>query len=473
MSDQQLQKAWYRKYRPYTMKDYCGERIKRTVQSRFTVPENRPNVMMIYGTRGCGKTTFARIISKYYLCENPINGEPCEQCEICRSINEILIDGETGVECPGVIEVDAAKTNGKNDLQEIVEEAEIAPIYTKYKIVIFDECHEISKAAQNSLLKIIEDVPPHLVVIFATTNPEGVIGTIHSRCQLKLEARKQSVDDMANRLLEISKAEQIETSMDALRLIAKKGDRVPRECINILENTAKNYGRVLLEDVIDNTGEIASEVYIKFFQAANKSLAEVLKFNSILKEKDIAIPVFFSNIMRFVLDAMYIAHGISLEDYTKDYIKTIKDLYSEYTSNDFDTLLQILEYADNNLSRNDDNKNELLLTTTAMRIGKIKLLSAGLSKEQSVAIKENKESVISYGRRSGRNNLDTESLKHEINPDMLTKNFSDLKGVNAKAKLLEAANVSLNPADDNQDKVLDNQGYLDEYSIMKMMESDD
>ena len=474
MSEQQLDKAWYRKYRPSTMKEYCGERIKRTVESRFTVPQNRPNVMMIYGTRGCGKTTFARIISKYYLCENPINGEPCEQCEICQSINQILIEGETGVECPGVTEVDATTANGKEAIQSIIEEAEMAPIYTKYKILILDECHMITASAQNSLLKIIEDIPPHLVVIFATTDPEKVLGTIHSRCQLKLEAKKQSVEDMANRLLEIAKAEQIETSMDALRLVAKKGNRVPRECINLLENIAKNYGnRVLLEDVIDSTGEIASEIYINFFKAANKNLGEVLKFNKLLKEKDMAIDKFFSGIMRFTLDAMYIKHGISLEDYTSDYVKTIKSLYDDYTSGDFDMLLQILEYAANHISQ-DDAKNEVLLTTTAMRIGKVKLLAQGLSKEQSEAVKENRESVITYGRQNGRSDVDTESLKQEINPDMLTRKFTSLKGVDVKEILSDAANIELNPTHDESTSITNNDNtFVAQDDILRMMESDD
>lgn len=469
------EKAWYRKYRPYTMKDYCGERIKQVVQNRFTSEKNRPNVLMIYGTKGCGKTTFARIISKYYLCESPVNGEPCEECEICKSINEILIDGEPGVECPGVTEVDTTTYNGKNDVQQIIEDAEIAPIYTKYKIIIFDECHEMSKAAQNSLLKIIEDIPPHLVVIFATTDPDKVIGTIHSRCQLKLEARKQSVEDMKDRLLEIANLEGLTTSEDALRLIAKKGDRIPRECINLLENVAKNYNNnVLLENVIESTGDVASEIYMEFFRASNTSLMRVLQFNRTLKEKRISAHDFMSGIMRFSIDAMYIKHGIALEDYTPEYVKQIKELYNTYTSGDFDMLLQILEYASNSLGK-DDAKNEVILITTAMRIGKIKLLADGLRHEQLEASKENNESIVSYSKRT-KQMINPDSVKQVITPDSLSKISIGLKEVtDIKDKLLSSASlsvapeVSLVPDDTLRKEDKEDDTYLSEDELLKML----
>ena len=289
--------AWYRKYRPKTMDDYLGESIRQIVKNRFTREDARPSVMMIYGTRGCGKTTFARIISKYYLCENPKeDGRPCEECDVCLSINETLINGEAGVETPGVVEVDATTANGKEAIQNIIEDAIIPPTYTKKKLLILDECHMITAQAQNSLLKIIEDIPPHLVVIFATTDPEKVLGTVHSRCQLKLEVKKQSIDDMASRLLQIATYEGVTTSREALKIIAKKGDRVPRECINLLESIAKNYGnQVTISNVRASLKDIIS-IYC-FYEAAN-SIENILLFNNKLKEMDITQDV-ISGLSRF------------------------------------------------------------------------------------------------------------------------------------------------------------------------------
>ena len=389
--------AWYRKYRPKTMDDYLGESIKQIVENRFTKEEARPSVMMIYGTRGCGKTTFARIISKYYLCDDPTeDGVPCEKCEICLGINETLINGEAGVETPGVVEVDATTANGKEAIQNIIEDAIIPPVYTRKKILILDECHMITTQAQNSLLKIIEDIPPHLVVIFATTDPEKVIGTVHSRCQLKMEAKKQTIDDMASRLLQIATLEGVTTSHEALKIIAKKGDRVPMECINLLESIAKSYGnQVTIANVRASLKDVASEVYIDFYDAANSSLENILLFNNKLKELDISPRAFISGLSRFSLECLYARHGINLDDYPPEFVAQVKKLFGYYTTADFDTLLQVLESAVKVID-DDDAKGELLITTTAMRIGKIQLLAKGLANEAIEAEKENKKSLKEY-----------------------------------------------------------------------------
>ena len=176
MSDE-VSKSWYTKHRPRTMEEYSGEQIKNLVNKRFVNRGNMPHCIYIRGPRGTGKTTLARILTKYYLCESPLNtGEPCEECQMCQSINEILIDGNsTDTEVPGVLEVDATTANGKEAIQEVIDDAIQPPLYTEYKIIIFDECHMITPAAQNALLKIIEDIPKHLVCMFCTTNDEKVI----------------------------------------------------------------------------------------------------------------------------------------------------------------------------------------------------------------------------------------------------------------------------------------------------------
>lgn len=389
--------AWYRKYRPKNIDDYMGDDIKHIVKARFTVAENRPSVLMLHGTRGCGKTTFARIITKYYLCENTVNGEPCEQCEICQTINEELIDGEIGIDIPGVIEVDATTANGKDAIQGIIDDVILPPVYTKYKILILDECHMITPQAQNSMLKVIEDIPNHLIVIFATTDPEKVIGTIHSRCQVKIEVKKKTVKELVDRLLMIAEQEGLTTSKEALRIIAKKSDRVPRESINLLEDIAKSYGnKVTVENVRVRTGHVSSEIYMAYFEASTKGLEDILQFNKKLRELDITGVQFISGLTRFALDCIYIKYGIGLEEYTPEHIKQVKKVFKLYKSNEFDTLLQIIEHASKLIGGSDDNKNELIITNTAIRIGKIDILTNGLGNEVEQAVKENKRSIEEY-----------------------------------------------------------------------------
>lgn len=434
-------RSWYTKYRPKTMEEYSGPTIKNIVAKRFNKRSNMPHVIMIHGNRGCGKTTFARIISKYYLCENPHeDGTPCEECEMCQAINEILISGEsTQVECPGVTEIDATVMNGKDAIQEVLDDAIQAPIYTQYKVLIVDEVHMVSNAAQNSMLKIIEDIPPHLIVIFATTNPEKVLTTVKSRCQLTLEARKQSVKDMAHRLMEISKLESLTVSSEALEIVARKGNRVPRECINLLEGIAKTYdGQVTIENVKEYLGGVSSDLYIEYFKAANSSLANVLIFNKKLKDNDVKINDFVSGLMQFALDSMYIKHGISLEDYPLDYVKAVKELFEMYNSSDFDMLLQVLEYLSNNLTEEDASKNELLLTTTAMRISKIELLANGLANESGQAVVENKISLYEHSKQlQVDNEAVAEQMKIDVTPADIKESFGDIRQVTGTAGLLD------------------------------------
>lgn len=458
MSDE-VEKSWYTKYRPTTMEEYSGPAIKDIVSKRFKTRSAMPHVIMIHGNRGCGKTTFARIITKYYLCSNPHeDGTPCEECEMCKSINEILIAGNsTEVECPGVQEIDATIMNGKEAIQDVLDDALQPPIYTPYKVLIIDEVHAVSPAAQNSMLKIIEDIPSHLVVIFATTNPEKVLGTIKSRCQLTLEARKQSVKDMANRLMQISKKEGLTVSMQALQIIARQGNRVPRECINLLESVAKTYdGVVSVDNIKKLVGGVSSDLYMEYFKAANESLGYTLLFIRKLRDNDVKLADFVSGLTKFVLESMYIKHGIALDEYPLDYTKSVKELFEMYNSNDFDMLLQVIEYLSNNLTVDDDAKNELLLTTTAMRISKIELLANGLADEAEHAIVENKVSLYEHSKKLKVNNDEiAEQLKMDVTSEDIKQSFDDIRQVVNTAGLLDSAtlpNIDIQPADDNGDK---------------------
>lgn len=392
--------AWVRKYRPSSFDDYMGDNVKNLVMNRFKDRNNIPNTIMLYGTRGTGKTSMARLLAKEIHCMNPVDGHSCGKCEMCQQLDEYITSTEAGVECFGVTEIDAATTTGKNDINDIIDDAIIPPIYPlEHKVLILDECHMLSKAAQNSLLKVIEEPPPHLVFILCTTDPQNVIQTIHSRIQLKIEVRKKSVDEIADRLLYISQQENLTVSMEALKVIAKKGDRVPRECINILESVAKNYGNVVnMETVRASIGDVSSEIYLDYFKAANTSLEAVLLFIKDLKEKNISYKQFMLGLIRFMLDACYVKHGISLEDYSVEFVQQIKTLFSMYHSAEFDTALQIIEMASKSID-DDDTKSELTITTTALRIGKIAILSKGLEGEPAEAEKENKNSMVKYQQK--------------------------------------------------------------------------
>lgn len=433
-------RAWCEKYRPRTINEYAGKRIRDIIERRFTKEELRPHIFMISGTRGCGKTTITRIIHKYYLCENPNpDGTPCEVCDTCTEINEKMIAAEDfGVEVSGVTEVDATTANGTADIQEIMNDALIPPLWGKYKIVVFDECHRISKQAQNTLLKILEGAPPHLIVMFATTDPDQVISTIHSRCQLKIRVQKQTVEEMADRLNEISKLEKLHVTREALEMIAKVGDRIPRECISILENVAKSFdGEVNIANVTEVTGDLGTDTYIEYMQAANTSLESILEFTLKLRDAGADLESFASGLVKFTTDCMYIKHGLILGDYTPQVIKQVKKVFDMYTTQDFDMLMQIVDDLVRSVNKDNENKSNMEIILTAMRIGKISLLSKGLAKEREEAIKENKVSLVEHKKLlDERNAKVTEEARMEVDEEMVRDGFSGAREVTGTANLL-------------------------------------
>lgn len=452
--------AWTRKYRPNSFNDYMGDNIKNLVLNRFKDRNNIPNTIMLSGTRGTGKTSMARLLSKEIHCMSPVDGHSCGECEMCQAIDEYISSTEAGAECPGITEIDAATTTGKDSINEIVEDAIIPPMYPmKHKVLVLDECHMLSVSAQNSLLKVIEEPPSHLIFILCTTDPEKVIGTIHSRMQLKLEVKKKTVDELVDKLLWISQQEKLTISREALQIIVKKGDRIPRECINLLETVAKNYGNnVTIDSVRDSLGVVSTQIYMDYFNASNKSLASILNFNKKLVELDLTPKQFMTGLTRFVLDSLYVKHGINLADYPVDFVKQVKDLFKIYTSSDFDALLQVIESAVRSID-SDDNKSELIITNTAMRIGKIDLLAKGLSGQESEAREENLSSIKSYSTLLEKARKEAIEKVPEINikKEDFASLFSGMSEVKDGESLVDSSQVSRDnyEVDEKTQKIMD------------------
>jgi DNA polymerase-3 subunit gamma/tau len=393
--------SWYTEHRPITLKQYIGEEVKEVVENRFGSEDTRPNVIMIRGERGCGKTTLARILAKYYQCEKPkADGTPCEECDTCVGINESLIHREIGGdECPGVQEIDATKDNGKNAVLDIMEEALKEPIYTKKNVVIFDECHEFSKAAQNSLLKVLEEAPKYLVVFLCTTNPEKVLNTVKSRCVENIEVKRATDKDMEKRLLEIAEEEGVQISKEAVKLIVKKRERVPRECISLLEKVAQSNGRIVdVAAVRKAVQDVNETIYEEFFEACNKGLEDVLAFNLNLSEKNIGLSSFMEGLAQYIMNALYALYGMKIEELGKDFISSTKRVFKGYDANRFDMLLKIYEKTKSELGGDGNKVNELLITEMALRIGKIELLVGNKTESGEKAKAQNEKADKRYAK---------------------------------------------------------------------------
>ena len=207
--------ALYRKFRPTVFEDVKGqEHIVTTLKNQIRSGRTS-HAYLFCGTRGTGKTTIAKIFAKAVNCEHPVDGSPCGECAICRSI-------AAGTSM-NVIEIDAASNNGVDSIRQIVEEVNYSPAEGKYKVYIIDEVHMLSIGAFNALLKTLEEPPAYVIFILATTEVHKIPITILSRCQ-RYDFRRISIDTIADRLKELTQKEQVQIEEKAVRYIAKVAD---------------------------------------------------------------------------------------------------------------------------------------------------------------------------------------------------------------------------------------------------------
>lgn len=224
-----MHKSLYRKYRPQSFFDVVGqEHITATLKNEI-VSGKIAHAYLFTGTRGTGKTSCAKIFAKAVNCQHPVNGNPCNECEICRGI--------ASGEIMDIIEIDAASNNGVDDVRELRSDVIYSPSLSNYKVYIIDEVHMLSMPAFNALLKTLEEPPAHVIFILATTEINKVPMTVLSRCQ-RFDFRRLTINELTERLALICNNEKIEFENEALSLIARLGDGSMRDSISILDQCA-------------------------------------------------------------------------------------------------------------------------------------------------------------------------------------------------------------------------------------------
>ena len=218
--------ALYRRFRPITFCDVVDqEQIVKVLKHQIS-NNQIGHAYLFCGSRGTGKTTTAKIFSRAVNCKNPINGEPCNECEICKGIlNSSITD---------VMEIDAASNNGVEDIRAIRENVIYAPTLAKYKVYIIDEVHMLSQSAFNALLKTLEEPPENVIFILATTEPHKIPITILSRCQ-RFEFRRISKEGIARRLKMVCEENNIKCEEQALLVVAQAAEGALRDGLSLLD----------------------------------------------------------------------------------------------------------------------------------------------------------------------------------------------------------------------------------------------
>lgn len=248
--------ALYRKFRPSSFEDVKGQdHIVKTLKNQMKA-ERIGHAYLFCGTRGTGKTSVAKILAKAVNCEHPVDGSPCNECEMCRKMNH-----HTSM---NVIEIDAASNNGVDNIREIIDEVQYSPTEGKYKVYIIDEVHMLSAGAFNALLKTLEEPPSYVIFILATTEVHKIPITILSRCQ-RYDFKRITIDTISNRLTELMHKEQIEAEERAIRYVAKAADGSLRDALSLLDQCIAFYfGETLTFDkVLEVLGAVDVDVFHK------------------------------------------------------------------------------------------------------------------------------------------------------------------------------------------------------------------
>ena len=263
-----MYQALYRKYRPRTFSDVTGQEHVTETLRRQIISGRLSHAYLFVGTRGTGKTTCAKILSRAVNCEAPVDGNPCNKCVSCTGIeNGSILD---------VLELDAASNNGVDNVRELREEAIYSPAFVKKRVYIVDEVHMLSTPAFNALLKILEEPPEHLIFILATTELHKVPATILSRCQ-RYSFKRLSPASISERLIKVATAEGLDLSADAVEKLAALADGSMRDGLSLLDQCATDTV-IDLPRVLDTVGLAGAQQILSLAEAiASRDTAAALR----------------------------------------------------------------------------------------------------------------------------------------------------------------------------------------------------
>ena len=247
-----LYRVLYRKYRPKYFADVIGQpQVTDTLKNELKA-DRLAHAYLFTGSRGTGKTTCSKILSKAVNCLSPKDGDPCGECAICRGIDDGSITD--------VVEIDAASNNGVDDIRILREEANFTPAEAKYRVYIIDEVHMLSISAFNALLKTLEEPPPHVIFILATTEVHKLPATITSRCQ-RFDFHRISPEDIAKRLEYVCGEENVSVDHDAAMLIAGIADGAMRDALSLLDQCMGQTEHIT-EEAVRKTAGLADKSHL-------------------------------------------------------------------------------------------------------------------------------------------------------------------------------------------------------------------
>ncbi len=433
-------KALYRKWRPTIFDDVIGQaHITDTLKNQ--IKENKvAHAYLFTGTRGTGKTSTAKIFSRAVNCLNSKDGNPCNECDICKNIlNDTVLD---------IIEIDAASNTGVDNIRSVIEQVQYAPTVGKYKVYIIDEVHMLSGGAFNALLKTLEEPPAHVIFILATTETHKVPATILSRCQ-RIDFKTITVEDISSRILYILDKEKIEAEREAIDYISYLGQGSMRDSLSILEQCLSfSNGKLTYDVTVNILGNIDDKIFYELAglicEGNSKSVVE--KFEKLINSgKNLDnFALGFSDVLRKIAVSK-ISDGQIKTTFNDEKNKLIKSIADSFTKEKLFACIDLLAELTINLKVS-------FMQQTLIEIALVRMCNLNFANDYSSLVKrieflEEKISVLENGSCVVKNNQKREEIKNYEKKDVVKteKNSDEMLSVTEKPKNTKNAEVINEP----------------------------
>lgn len=433
--------ALYRRFRPLTFDGIVGqEHITRTLKNQV-IANRVGHAYLFTGCRGCGKTSSAKVLARAVNCLHPKDGEPCNECEICKA----ALDGSL----TDIVEMDAASNNGVDDIRAIRDEVNFLPTVAKYRVYIIDEVHMLSPGAFNALLKTLEEPPKHVKFILATTEPQKLPATILSRCQ-RFDFKKIPEDKIVENLKYVCNESNIKYTEGALNLIAELSEGAMRDALSILERCAQDGENSIEENKIKEIVGIPETKYImniseKIINCDSAGALEVTQ-EVIKSGKDVTNLLW--EMIKFFRDLMLLKTTKEISNiYSEDDVKEMKSICEEVQTDRILRIIYSLSELENSLKWSSQ-KN------IVFQVGVIKLCSDSVtSLEDRIARLENYFGNIQNGKIAVK--LSTEVAQNVQNAGAnVMPNANNMQGVSANViqnpNNMQGAGVNANFSNDEK-----------------------
>ena len=384
--------ALYRKFRPLTFSEIVGQdHITRTLKNQL-IAGRVGHAYLFNGGRGTGKTSAAKILARAINCLNPKDGEPCNECEICKAaISGSLMD---------IVEMDAASNNSVEDIRLIRDEVNFLPTLAKYRVYIIDEVHMLSQGAFNALLKTLEEPPAHVKFILATTEPQKLPATILSRCQ-RFDFKKISPEDIVKRLKIVCESSKLDADENALRIIASLSEGALRDALSILERCVQDGENKISEEKVKELVGIPKLSYIEEIVGSvlEKDISKCLETLKAIMEDGKDQNNFLWEVIKYVKDVLLYKVTGETGIYSQTEQEKLKEFAEKSTKEELVHLIYELSDLENDMKWSSQ---------------KTIMLEAGFIRLCDTSVKAKMEIPVNIPTTSSVNNQELQELQRRI-----------------------------------------------------------